>query len=210
MGLDSMLYSVPKFGDCTPLQIYTGCHYLAFLVNGQDPDDFYRYTNLNTSDLPPGDVMTKLASYGFTGDPYKHSAAMKEIAYWRGDWDIHRFFVSQTQHGEDDCRPHDPVSFDQIKALRALLVEELDRKELREGNVIHALDLNGDPIQLSAVVAGDCWEGTVEIPVGSNIWFGQDYYDADEVERLRNSVAKLGDVQNQWDDDRLVFYLSSW
>lgn len=50
------------------------------------------------------------------------------VGYWRKANQIHRWFVENTQGGADDCR-RTPVSLDQLKMLKSLCVEALERND---------------------------------------------------------------------------------
>jgi hypothetical protein len=58
---------------------------------------------------------------------YKHLSIKLPAIYWRKSNQIHSWFVSNVQNGEDNCAPHD-VDIDDLRKLLDLVKKQLKNK----------------------------------------------------------------------------------
>ena len=103
-----------------------------------------------------------------------------EAGYWRKANQIHQWFVTNVQGGEDECRPH-YVSREQLQELRALCEEVLADKS-------KAPEL---------------------LPTASGFFFGNTDYDEWYFQGLEQTVKIIDDcleLPESWDFE----YRSSW
>lgn len=59
---------------------------------------------------------------------YKHLSVRLPAIYWRKSNQIHSWFVSNVQDGQDDCRPYE-VDIDDLRNLLELIKKQLKNKK---------------------------------------------------------------------------------
>lgn len=125
---------------------------------------------------------------GLKGDASSPSATVEvTVAYWRKANAIHKWFVDNVQHGEDECRPH-TVSRDQLQELQSLCDQLVSKYE-------------EDP-QRGKVLAEEL------LPPQSGFFFGSTDVDDWYWNDLRDTVKMIGEaLENDCD---WFTYQSSW
>jgi hypothetical protein len=66
--------------------------------------------------------------------PERVSEIVEEVAYWRKANAVHRWFVENVRHGDDNCAEY-RVSEEQLRELLSLCTQVLEGSELVDGEV---------------------------------------------------------------------------
>lgn len=116
------------------------------------------------------------------GEHIQWYSIFERVAYWRKANQIHSWFVSNIQFGEDNCEYHGVTK----AMLRALLV------------VCQAV--KKDPDRASKL-----------LPPQQGFFFGSDEIDEWYWKDIDDTIEQITTVINETDfDNQLVFYLASW
>ena len=106
---------------------------------------------------------------------------VEEIGYWRKANQIHNWFVTNVQKGEDDCKKY-RVSVEQLKILLAEVIQVLD-----------------NPNKAKEI-----------LPTSKGFFFGDDEYNESYIEDLKDTKVILEDIFKKHNDDSDYTYQSSW
>lgn len=96
--------------------------------------DMYLDKELYVSEFDKNGDAEKIAKvYSLFGikdmsENYKHFSIKFPAIYWRKSNQIHSWFVSNVQHGEDDCRGYD-VDVDDLRKLLGVVKAQLNNKK---------------------------------------------------------------------------------
>ena len=106
---------------------------------------------------------------------------VEEVGYWRKANQIHNWFVTNVQKGEDDCREY-RVSVEQLRILLAEVIQVLD-----------------NPNKAKEV-----------LPALEGFFFGDYEYNESYLEDLKDTKIILEDIFKKDNDDAEYTYQSSW
>ena len=137
------------------------------------------------------------------GEPYapikpeRVSYVIEQVAYWRKANQIHRWFVENVQHGEDDCAPY----YVTVEQLRELLTVVRQAIEVYKGNRANDSALAGALEEL--------------LPTERGFFFGSLEYDEDyliDLEDTRDALEPIlaGHEGSGEPTDASYYYRASW
>lgn len=108
---------------------------------------------------------------------------VEEVAYWRKCNQIHEWFVTNVQNGEDDCREYF-VDIDQLKEL----------------------------VKQCKIVLQDISKAEELLPTKSGFFFGGTEYDEWYILGLENTVSQIESIIKEDNDNYSsdFYYSSSW
>ena len=106
---------------------------------------------------------------------------VEEVGYWRKANQIHNWFVTNVQNGEDDCKKY-KVSVEQLKILLAEIIQVLDNPS----------------------------KGKEVLPALKGFFFGDYEYNEWYIEDLKDTRVILEDIFKKDNDDAEYTYQSSW
>ena len=175
MGLDMYIYRIRKFEDATLRDVFAVDAWL----------DLQRYKKEH-----PGYKCTMKKWCGMEKpakkiiDFYRNcSPIYEEIAYWRKENAIHKWFVKNVQDGEDDCGVHRPLTKDDIKNLRRLCIDVMESPE----------------------------DAQKILPTEGGFFFGNTVYNEWYFNGVKDTIGQLNYILGNVDfDTEAIFYVSSW
>lgn len=143
--------------------------------------------------------------------PERVGEIIEDVAYWRKANAIHRWFVDQVQHGNDDCGEY-LVSVEDLRDLLSRCSRVLEASELIEGEVTNGYKIeNGKqiPIIEKGTVIKDPSRARKLLPTQAGFFFGSTEYDEaylDDIKRTKDVLEEL--LAEEPDGD--YYYSSSW
>lgn len=105
----------------------------------------------------------------------------KEVGYWRKANAIHSWFVTNVQHGKDDCKEY-PLSRDNLVELKKICEGILANKKLAD----------------------------THLPTKSGFFFGNTDYDSFYFNKVESTIEIIDRILNEYDDTWELTYQSSW
>lgn len=130
---------------------------------------------------------------GFRCDGSPHLYVEVNVAYWRKANQIHAWFVSHVQDGNDDCKDY-YVSRDQLEELRDLCKTVLAGSKLVPGTIHTGTTYEGgksSPILQDGRVVENPAVATELLPTESGFFFGGTEYDEYYIGDLKNTVDQI-------------------
>ena len=106
---------------------------------------------------------------------------VEEVGYWRKANQIHNWFVTNVQDGEDNCREY-RVSIEQLRILLAEVIQVLD-----------------NPNKAKEI-----------LPTAKGFFFGGSEYNEWYLQDLKDTKIILEDIFKKDNDDAEYTYQSSW
>ena len=126
-------------------------------------------------------VVTRGGQPSTSIDTNKITYVEEQATYWRKANQIHNWFVTNVQNGDDNCGQYYVTKED----LNALL--EVCYQVKQEPN-----------------------DGPLLLPVSSGCFFGSEEYDEYYFHQINNTIQALEDILENWDGDADYYYQSSW
>jgi hypothetical protein len=118
-------------------------------------------------------------------NPHRIEEITESAMYWRKANHIHKWFVENVQNGEDDCGTY-PVSLDQLKDLRDLCEEVINKRD----------------------------EASELLPTQAGFFFGTQDYDEYYFEDIIDTYNDLRKIIDNYPSGTLFYvdyyYSSSW
>lgn len=140
------------------------------------------YDHDKPEDIARFNTLVDVAGLRSEGLGSPHAVVAVNVAYWRKANQIHKWFVTNVQNGEDNCNPH-YVQRDKLAELKELCEKVLDDHSL----------------------AGEL------LPASSGFFFGSTDYDEWYFEDLEYTVSKISHLLTSPSFERAdFFYDSSW
>lgn len=165
------------------------------------------------------DLIKTYKKYIFDCGVYSHwKSLIKEVVYWRKANQIHNWFVTNVQGGNDNCQEYE-VSKEQIEELRDLCIEVLYTAKLEPAEVTNGYSItkgeNGEIIKTpnleNGIVITNGDEISELLPTSSGFFFGSTDYDQWYLEDIKHTIAELNKVLKETDFEKeYLVYRSSW
>jgi hypothetical protein len=142
------------------------------------------------------------------------SEITEEVMCWRKANAIHKWFVDNVQHGEDDCREHD-VSRSQLVILMELCKKVLDSCELVDAQIVNGYRFTPDGMKVAIMVDGkkikDASVANELLPTYAGSFFGSYDYDQYYLEDIQQTYDGLKAIlAESLDEGDNFVYSSSW
>ena len=216
MGLDSYIFSCPRKGNVTPVNIMA-MHDLFEYEKMDDKyktEDYYptveKYLESQTAytikDLP--DDKEIIQYYRELAARFNGEIVTNEM-YWRNDRDIHKWFVEHFQKA-DDCRAGAEITREDWMQFLLYLNDNLEG-EVDLGSINYAYRYNDD----NSITSIPCDGVEVEKYSGGLDRVDKDFFfsvqDGEEfvcnLNSLREAIRVLARINF---DTEMLFYVSSW
>lgn len=218
MGLDMMLYRMPRYKNTTASEVNAIEGYLDWLKAQKEGSEYANCTlkewcSVDESELPSKDVIEFYKPF-YSTNKYGYGHIMEEVGYWRKANQIHNFFVENVQDGEDDCSYHNECTKEILKDLLDKCYKVLTGSIMMIGQV-----KNGQQYVDGKWV--DCMEpGKVIInpevaeellPSCGGFFFGSTSYDEWYMQDIENTIKIIKNVLATTDfETQMLVYCSSW
>lgn len=221
MGLDSMLYRMPRYKNATANDVSAVEAYLDWAKSS----DYAKYTFKEYCGLenePSREYIDFYANFykkqyseWDTEKQYGFAKIKEEIGYWRKANQIHNWFVEHVQDGEDDCCYHNEVT-------KEILEELLDtcEKVLASCELIPAKIKNGYTFDASGNRVYDYTDGLIVkdssiaeklLPSCEGFFFGGTDYNEYYVDDIKNTIDIITRTLETTDFEKeMIYYVSSW
>lgn len=216
MGLDSYIFSCPKKGNVTPVNIMAMRDLFEYekMDDEYKTEDYYptleKYLESQTAytikDLPDDEELIKyyrklLERLG--------TDIIREEMYWRNDHDIHKWFVERFQK-QDDCRAGREITQKDFMDFIMYLNDSLEG-EFNLGSINYAYRYNDD----GSITSIPCDGVEVEGYSGGLDRVDKDFFFSVKdggnfiatLNSLRECIKVLADVDFE---KEMLFYVSSW
>ena len=226
MGLDQYLNRMPRYKNTTASEVSAIENYFDWLNAKKEGSEYADCTlkewcNIDESELPGKDVIEfykpfykKRYSAWDTEHKYGYNRIMEQVGYWRKANQIHNWFVTNVQDGDDDCDYHHECTKEILENLLGVCKTVLDSCTMTYGKV-HNGDKgtpNGwEPIYEDGKVVIDSSVADELLPCCDGFFFGgcdyDEYYVNDIVDTIKilENVLAITDFETQ-----AIYYVSSW
>ena len=192
MGLDMYLNKMPRYNGATARDVAAVESYLDWMKAKEEDSPyakgtFYDWCRMDEPSKDYIDFYSKFYEHKYsdwdTEKKYGYMRIMDQVAYWRKQNGIHRWFVENIQDDEDDCEYHREVTKDDLRDLL-----ELCNRILLDHNLAAEL-----------------------MPTRGGFFFGETIYDDWYFEGIEYTVHKIYEIFNTTDFEKeMVYYISSW
>ena len=173
MGLDMYIYRIKKFENCNLKDVFAVDSWLD-LQKYKAEHPGYKCTMQKWCGM---DKPAKKIIDFYKNDMYD------EVAYWRKENEIHRWFVENVQDGEDECQISRPLTREDLIELLDLCVQVLRNPEKAE--------------EL--------------LPTRSGFFFGGTAYDEWYFRGICSTIYQLGYILETTDfETQALYYHASW
>lgn len=220
MGLDMYLSKVKKYGDASLKEIVMTSRYIEYLNNEHAKEYSFEEWCGGNEKLVRKDLVDKMKKdlsiqyYAFDTDKeFPNVSIISDIGYWRKANQIHNWFVTNVQDGEDDCGEYE-VSKEQLEELLDICREVLAASELVDGKIQNGWRIkNGveEPIIEDGKTIADPSVAELLLPTSSGFFFGGTNYDEYYYDDIEHTIEILESTLRDVDfEHEIVFYSSSW
>lgn len=226
MGLDSYLNRMPRYKNTTASEVSAIENYFDWLKAKKEGSKYADCTlkewcGIDESELPSKDVIEfykpfykKRYSAWDAEHKYGYDRIMEQVGYWRRANQIHNWFVTNVQDGEDDCDYHHECTKEILENLLDTCKTVLDSCTMTYGKV-HNGDKgtpNGwEPIYEDGKVVIDSSVAEELLPCCHGFFFGGYDYDEYYVNDIVDTIKILEEALATTDfETQMVFYCSSW
>lgn len=207
MGLDMYLNRMPRYKNTTASEVSA-------------IENYFEWCDIDESELPSKDVIEfykpfykKRYSAWDTEHKCGYNRIMEQVGYWRKANQIHNWFVTNVQDGDDDCDYHECTK-EILENLLGVCKTVFDSCTMTYGKV-HNGDKgtpNGwEPIYEDGKVVIDSSIAEELLPCRAGFFFGGCDYDEYYVNDIVDSIKILEDVLATTDfETQAIYYVSSW
>lgn len=143
--------------------------------------------------------------------PHRVSYIVESVMYWRKANQIHRWFVENVQHGEDDCGEYH-VEIEQLQSLVddcKKVIESLENSKKGKKEAVVGWK-GGEEIKEEIEVYDNTDVADELLPTTSGFFFGSTEYDEWYMNDLKNTVKELSGVLQEDNSKSSFYYSSSW
>lgn len=218
MGLDMYIEKFPRVA--TPKVINDTVEYLNWKDKGRT-ESLYDWCGVEASDLPDAETIKELEGLMHTtyyawdeGKTYPRKSIPDEVGYWRKANAVHKWFVDNVQHGQDDCGYHEEVTKGKLIELRDKCAYIMDNAVMAKGKVSNGYTFkNGakEPILEDGFIVTNKEVCEQTLPSQSGFFFGGTEYDEYYIEDIRYTLDLCNKLIEETDFERYaLYYTSSW
>ena len=206
MGLDMSLFKMPRYKNATAQDVSNIESYLSWIEAKKRGSEyanctFKEWCGVDVKDLPPQEIIDFYAAlynikyWSWDVDlQYGNKMIMQEIAYWRKENAIHKWFVENIQNGEDDCRFHREITKSDLENLKHICKTILNTCCVVDGEIM-----------VNSVVASEL------LPTQSGFFFGGTEYDEWYMDGLKYTIDIVDKILKETDfNTYAIYYVSSW
>ena len=135
--------------------------------------------------------------------PKRISYIEEEVGYWRKANAIHKWFVDNVQHGEDDCKTYycdeDVIEklLENCKVVRSSLLDSLLDS-----------DVHADEFLSDEIIFGDTSKAEELLPASEGFFFGDTHYNQWYLEDIEYTIEVITETLKENTGD--IYYSSSW
>lgn len=209
------LYKMPRYKDTRPHEVEVIQHYLRWLETPDNIKYQCSYNYYKDEPLPSQDKIDFYKNYYVIHYPdwdnnieNGYKAILEEIGYWRNNRDLNDWFINN-HNGTNNCRMDREVTQEDLRLLIDYIDKEISRTALRSGKIIPIKD--GEPIKFDCFLAEDDLENQYELPPDNIFYWGQDYYDEEDMEKLIYSKEICENALKTVDfSTEMIGYRASW
>lgn len=222
MGLDMYLTRMPRYGKTTAKDVRTIEDYFDWKEN----EKYQKYTlkewcGVDIDDLPDKSVIDfykpfykKRYSSQDVEQKYGYVSIVEDIGYWRKANEIHDWFVRQVQNGEDDCRYHNEVTEDDLRALLIICKTVFDNSKLVASKIKNGetyKDGKWIPNMEDGYIIEDPSVARALLPTTSGFFFGSTDYDEWYLKDIEHTIKICEEALETTDfETQMIYYCSSW
>lgn len=226
MGLDMMLYRMPRYKSATASDVSVIESYLDWQKAKKEGSEYADCTlkewcGIDINKMPDIDVVeyymqfynTKYYALD-TDHSYGHNSIMEHVGYWRKENMIHQWFVDHVQNGVDDCHYHNECTKEILEELLDTCEKVKQIAVLKPGKVVNGQTLiNGKWKNCyedgEVIVNAD--EVAALLPTQGGFFFGGTEYDNWYMRGIEDTIDILTRVLETTDFEKeMVYYVSSW
>lgn len=210
------LYKMPRYKDTLPHEVEIIQAYLRWLETPDEIKYQCSYNYYKDEPLPSQDKIDFYKNYYIMRypdwDDYQingYKAILAEVGYWRNNRNIHDWFVNNNQDGIYDCRMHREVTEDDLHLLINYIDNEISRTSLRSGKIRPMK--NGKLVQFDSFLVEDELGLEYKLPTNNCFYWGQEYYDEEDMERWVYSKEVCEKALRAVDFEKeMLAYRPSW
>ena len=226
MGLDMMLYRMPRYKDATAKDVTIVEEYLGWKREKDDPNSEYKNCTMKKwCGIDYKEVKRKFVNFykkfyhvtysdWDTDHKYPWHGIKEKVGYWRKANEIHNWFVGTVQDGIDDCDWHNEVTKEDLIYLKDTCEKVLSCSNLIDGKINNGYHFENGK-EIPNVIDGKCIEdprmAQALLPTCSGFFFGGTDYDEYYIENIRDTIDICNKVLETTDfETQMVYYRSSW
>lgn len=226
MGLDMYLNRMPRYKNTTASEVSAIENYFDWLKAKEEGSKYADCTlkewcGIDESELPSKDVIEfykpfykKRYSAWDTRHEYGYSRIMEQVGYWRKANQIHNWFVTNVQDGDDDCDYHHECTKEILEELLDTCHKVLKSCVMTVGKVQNGerlIDGEWVPIYENGKVVIDSSVAEELLPATDGFFFGGTNYDEYYVNDIADTIKILEKVLATTDfETQAIYYVSSW
>ena len=217
MGLDSMLYRMPRYKNATAKDIQAIEDYLDWVKAKAEEPEYAQCTFkewCGREEIPLKEYIDFYSIFYKKRNSKWFETIMEEVGYWRKANQIHAWFVDKVQDGEDDCDYHHEVTKEILEELLDTCETVLASCELVDGKITNGYKFeNGKevPIMEDGKYIKDPSVAMELLPTTSGFFFGSTDYDEYYVNDIKDTIDIVTKVLETTDFEKeMIYYVSSW
>lgn len=220
MGLDMMLYKMPRYKKATASDVSAIENYLDWQKTKKECT-LKEWCGIGFNEIPAFDVVEYYTQFYKTKNScldaehkYGFDRIMEQVGYWRKANQIHNWFVNHVQDGEDDCNYHHECTKEILEELLDTCEKVKQIAVLKPGKVVNGQTLiNGKWKNCyedgEVIVNSD--EIAALLPTQGGFFFGETEYDNWYMRGVEDTIDILTRVLETTDFEKeMVYYVSSW
>lgn len=226
MGLDMMLYRMPRYKNTTANEVNTIKNYLEWQQKKKENNKYANCTlkewcGIDISEVPDIDVVeyymqfynNKYYAWDIEHN-YGHDSIMEQVGYWRKENMIHQWFVDHVQDGVDDCDYHKECTKEILEELLDTCEKVKQIAVLKSAKVVVGKTLeNGKWVNNyeDGEIVANADEVAALLPTQGGFFFGGTEYDNWYMRGVEDTIDILTRVLETTDFEKeMIYYRSSW
>lgn len=226
MGLDMMLYRMPRYKNTTANEVNTIENYLEWQQKKKENNKYANCTlkewcGIDISEVPDVDVVeyymqfynNKYYAWDIEHN-YGHDSIMEQVGYWRKENMIHQWFVDHVQDGIDDCDYHRECTKEVLEELLNTCEKVKQIAVLKSAKVVVGKTLeNGKWVNNyeDGEIVANADEVAKLLPTQGGFFFGGTEYDNWYMRGVEDTIDILTRVLETTDFEKeMIYYRSSW
>ena len=226
MGLDMMLYKMPRYKNATASVVNAVEGYLDWQKAKNEGSEYanctwQEYCGADKNILLDNDIISYYKQfyntkyYAWDAEyNYGHNSIMEQVGYWRKENMIHQWFVDHVQDGIDDCRYHNECTKEILEELLDTCEKVKQIAVLKPGKIVNGQTFTNGKWENcyeygEVIVNAD--EVATLLPTQGGFFFGGTEYDNWYMRGVEDTIDILTRVLETTDFEKeMVYYVSSW
>ena len=226
MGLDMMLYKMPRYKNATASVVNAVEGYLDWQKAKNEGSEYanctwQEYCGADKNILLDNDIISYYKQfyntkyYAWDAEyNYGHNSIMEQVGYWRKENMIHQWFVDHVQDGIDDCRYHNECTKEILEELLDTCEKVKQIAVLKPGKIVNGQTFtNGkwENCYEDGEVIVNADEVAALLPTQGGFFFGCTDYDDWYMRGIEDTIDILTKVLETTDFEKeMIYYRSSW